>query len=728
MKQFVKDDFISDISNVDFTLLTETERNNPNEAFNSFEIKINTIIEKHMPLKKLSQRELKQKIKPWITVAIQKSMKRRDKLYKKYIKAKNVEIKKDYFEKYKTLRNKIVDLCRNSKKKHFSKFFTENINNIRNTWKGIKSIINIKSTQKHESISLMHNNEILSDPKKVADSFNEYFSSIAGELQGKIHHANQDFNKYLKNINNNSLLMTPTNKYEIIDIINTIDITKAVGPHSIPSNILHLIKDIISEPLAEIINISFETGIYIDNLKISKTVPIFKEKGSKFDRSNYRPISLLSNVNKLIEKIVFKRLNSFLEINNCMYDLQFGFRKKHSTSHALFDLTEEVRNALDNSDFSAGVFIDLQKAFDTVDHNILIKKLEHYGIRGTCNDWFRSYLTNRKQFVSINGFQSDEVIMEYGVPQGSVLGPLLFLIYINDLNSAIRFCTTRLFADDTCLLIKNKSLKQMQKQLNLDLRNLCNWLKANKISLNASKTEMILFRHPNKEVNYNLKIKIDGKKLLPSDYVKYLGIYIDPFLKWNYHVDVIAPKLSRACGMLMKIRHYVSESTLISIYYAIFSSILTYGSQIFGQIQNRHINRLQKLQDRSVRIINFSNYNAHRNPLYLKSKILKFNDSIQLFNFLFVHDCTRKNIPFSLQNSFNPVSNVHNYSTRKAIQYHMALPKIKTKVFGIMSIKYQSSLIWNTLNSKFNIIKFYDKSRYFCKRFITDYFIKSYLK
>ena len=183
------------------------------------------------------------------------------------------------------------------------------------------------------------------------------------------------------------------------------------------------------------------------------------------------------------------------------------------------------------------------------------------------------------------------------------------------------------------------------------------------------------------------------------------------------------PMSSRACGMLMKIRHYVSESTLLSIYYAIFSSILTYGSQIFGQIQNIHINRLQKLQDRSVRLINFAKYNDHRNPLYLNFKILKFSDSIQLSNFLFVHDCIRKNIPLSLQNSFNLVSNVHNYGTRNALQYHMALPKIKTKVFGLMSIKYQSSLSWNTLNSKFNCTTFYDKSRSFCKRFIKDYLI-----
>ena len=155
---------------------------------------------------------------------------------------------------------------------------------------------------------------------------------------------------------------------------------------------------------------------------------------------------------------------------------------------------------------------------------------------------------------------------------------------------------------------------------------------------------MILFRHPNKAINYNLKIKIDGNKLLPSNYVKYLGLYIDPFLKWNHHVDITAPKLSRAIGMLAKIRHYVSESTLLSIYHGIFSSILLYGSQIFGQSQNNQINRLEKLQDRAIRIMSFSKYNEHRNPLYSKYKILKFNDNIKLFNFLFVHDCITNNI------------------------------------------------------------------------------------
>ena len=194
-------------------------------------------------------------------------------------------------------------------------------------------------------------------------------------------------------------------------------------------------------------------------MKLSKAIPVFKEKGSNIECSNYRPISLLSNINKIFEKLMYKRLYNFLTKHNCIYKSQFRFLKHHSANHALIDLTENIRKSLDKSEFAVGIFIDLQKAFDTVDHKILLEKLNYYGIRGVANNWFKSYLTNRLQFVSINGFNSDEVMMQFGVPQGSILGPLLFLIYINDLHESIKFCSTCHFADDTNLLITNKSLK-----------------------------------------------------------------------------------------------------------------------------------------------------------------------------------------------------------------------------------------------------------------------------
>ncbi len=656
---------------------------------------------------------------------IKKSIVRRDKLYKKYVKAKNLEIKTDYHRKYKDLRNKIVSLCRQSKTSHFQKFFTENALNAKNTWKGIKSIININSTLKNDASSLLINNELITDPMEIANSFNNYFSSIAEELQGKIFQGH-DFTTYLTDRNDHNFFITPTDKIEIIGIINDIDINKSTGPHSIPSNILHLIKTNVSEPLTYLINLSFEKGVFFDNLKISKTIPIFKDKGSKLDCCNYRPISLLSNINKIIEKLMHSRLYKFLSIHNCLYDQQFGFRNKHSTTHALTDLTEDIRNALDNNTFAIGIFIDLQKAFDTVDHKILLHKLDYYGIRGTANDWFKSYLSNRKQYVSINGFESNVTDMKFGVPQGSVLGPLLFLIYINDLHKSIKYCKTRHFADDTNLLIKNKSLKQLQKQVNLDLRNLCKWLKSNKISLNASKTELIIFRHPNKAINYDLKIKIDGKKIIPSNYVKYLGLLIDSHLKWNYHTDTLAPKLSRAIGMLSKIRHFVTNLTLRTIYYGIFSSLLTYGCLIWGQIQNKNINRIIKLQDNAIRVINFACFNDSRDPLYKHSNILKFTDNVKLLNILHVHDSLKSNLPSVLNRNLPLFQDIHNHCTRGSSIKLFKMPKANTELNGIKSIKYSSLNAWNNIVNKFPESELYFKSKSYCKNFITQQLLESY--
>ena len=725
-KNFDKENFVLEISQTNWDSVINITKEDPNFSYNSFEKTLNSIIDKYIPLKKITKNELKLKCKPWITKGIKKSIQRREKLYKKFIKSKNQKSKDELHHNYKELRNHIVTIIRESKKLHFKKYFTKNINNIQNTWKGIKSVININNSIRSEPSCIRSNNTVITEPKEIANNFNNYFANIGHNLQSKIYQNDLNYKEYLTQVNDYSFFIKPTNKEEIISIINNINISKATGPHSIPSDILPSIKDYIADPLAKIINMSFVKGIYIENLKIAETIPIFKEKGNNLDCSNYRPISLLSNINKIIEKLMHSRLYNFLSIHNCIYDHQFGFRKNHSTNHALINLTEEIRDALDNNSFAAGVFVDLQKAFDTVDHTILLNKLNHYGIRGVTNNWFKSYLSNRRQYVTINGFKSDVAIMKYGVPQGSVLGPLLFIIYINDLHYAIKFCSTRHFADDTNLLITNKNLKQLKKHLNLDLCKLNKWLKANKISLNASKTELLVFRHPNKNITYDLKIKLNGKKLMPSKFVKYLGLILDSHLNWRFHTDILASKLSRSIGMLCKIRHYVDCITLRSIYYGIFSSLMTYGSQIWGQFQNKYVNRILKLQDKAVRIINFGSSFDSRNPLYCKSKILKLSDNIKLLNFIFVYDSIKNNLPSIFNNNFTRVNKYHNHNTRYATKNTVALPKIKTQIYGIKSIKYQSSSSWNYFLGKFAGKQLLDQTRSFCKNIITQNLLENY--
>ena len=238
------------------------------------------------------------------------------------------------------------------------------------------------------------------------------------------------------------------------------------------------------------------------------------------------------------------RIYKFLDKNNIIYSLQFGFWQHYSTLYALLNLTEATMKALDDGNFACGIFVDLRKAFDTVDHSILLSKLCHYGIHGLTNKWFEPYLANHKQFVSINGFVSSNSSIASGVPQGSVLGPLLFLLYINDLHVAIKHCAVHHFADNTNLLIIYKSLKRLNKLLNSDLKNLTNWLNANKISLNVSKTELIIFKPKRKPLDFNMKIKFNRKRLYPTDSVKYLGVKIDSKLNSRNHVNATAIKLN----------------------------------------------------------------------------------------------------------------------------------------------------------------------------------------
>ena len=250
--------------------------------------------------------------------------------------------------------------------------------------------------------------------------------------------------------------------------------------------------------------------------------------------------------------------------------------------------------------------MDLQKAFDTVDHEILLAKLSHYGIRGIANQWFRSYLSNRSQFVSIDGLDSLLKAILHGVPQGSVLGPLLFLIYINDLYNCIKYCETFHFADDTHLLHFSVSLETICKKVNLDLKNITCWLRANKIPLNAGKTEFLIFKPKHKTLDFLPTLNLDGKRIYPSQSVKYLGVYLDENLCWKPHVNHIASKLQRANGALSKIRHYVPHYTLLNIYHSIFSSHMRYACQVWGLRNTTTTHRILTLQKSALRLISFN--------------------------------------------------------------------------------------------------------------------------
>ena len=693
--------FKDEFDSVDWKNLLEIDKGDVDSSFNSFLDRFSSLYDKHVPLKQLTRRQADLLLKPWITKGILVSSSIRDSLNDDYVKTSDPELKAFLRSRYKFYRNRIVSLTRASKKLYYSRYFLQNSGNLKKLWQGVREIIS--SPRSNSCISLNINDSLSSNPEEVSENFNEFFSSIADKIRSDIPPTRHHFSEWLKNEHRSldQFFINPTSPVEVSKVLMSLSENKATGPHSIPYPIISSNLNSISSIFSDIINLSFFSGVFPSRLKEAKVIPVFKNKGSPFDAENYRPISLLSNIDKIFQKLMHKRLVDFLDQSNSLYPLQFGFRSNHSTESALLYSIDQISNALDEGNFGCSIFIDLQKAFDTVDHSILLSKLDFYGIRGKALNWFHSFLTNRSQFVNVSGCDSKSRLMKHGVPQGSVLGPLLFLLYVNDLHFALRYSLAILFADDTMLFLQNESLKTIAKQANIDLKLLMHWLKANKISLNAGKTELMIFRPIRKKLNYEVKIKINGHRLRPTNVVKYLGVYIDEHLNWKHHINYVCNKLKRANGALSKLRHYVNEKTLTSLYYSLFHSHVSYAAKIWGQRQTVPAHRVLILQKQALRIMSFSDFRAHSFPLFLRFKFLSFSDFVKYSNILFIFKLMNGDLPPPLLQTlrFKRLNDTDRHDVIRCKSGLLKLPEVRTVTYGNYSILYQSFLAWNELQN-----------------------------
>ena len=345
---------------------------------------------------------------------------------------------------------------------------------------------------------------------------------------------------------------------DIIAIISSFKSKTSSGHDGVSSKLVKDLKYALSFPLSIIINNSLAMGLVPDMAKLAKIIPIYKAKDKK-DISNYRPISLLPVVSKILEKVVHNFFYTFLEKNKVVYASQYGFRKNRST-------------AIENKQSTLSVFLDLSKAFDTIDHNILLHKLECYGVRGLALNWFQSCLTDRKQYVLYNNVQSQTLDITCGVPQGSVLGPLLFLIYVNDIANCLTHSKLISFADDTTVFLSSKCINDLYKNMNSDLDDLTNWFKANRLALNVNKSNCMLFQPNGNQNTLGNTLNIDVDPIEHTLYCKFLGIFIDNQLRWNNHLSHISAKLSRSVYILKTVKH-ILPLTLLKGHYIEFTRL-----------------------------------------------------------------------------------------------------------------------------------------------------------
>ena len=663
--------------------------------FDSFETIFQQVLDIHAPCKTKVARANN---KPYVNKQLRKEISIRAHL--KNIANKTGDISD--LLKYKKQRNYVSGLNGRLKKKYLKNLDLKQIETNRSFWKIFKPMFSTKYSPA-EKITLIENDNIITDDETLVEIFNEYFSNITNSLdifswatpeillaEDEISYAIRKYNNHPSIIKLKSLHKADS-KFEfthvlpetVLSYINKLNPRK-MSSGGISTSIIKEFSDIYCVEFTDCINASINNCLFPSNMKNGELSPIFK-KNAKTNKSNFRPITLNTALSKVAERIIYDQLYMFMNVK--FSNFLCGFRKGYSTKHALLRLIEDWRKALDSKDIVGSVFCDLSKAFDTLPHDLLIAKLEAYGIGPKALKLLNSYLKGRKQRCKLGSFFSTWRDILMGVPQGSVLGPILFNIFINDLFLFIQECGVCNFADDNSLWSRGKTLDIVINKLEGDTRRTINWLKINSLVANPDKFQFMILGTKKK---VNLKLEINGITCVSTSSVNLLGIEIDWKLSFNKHVLNICKQANKKAGALIRIRNHIDESQKLVLYESFIMSTFSYCPLLWmfcGIVADNTINRVQRRALRAV----YNDFISEGSGVLKNGNHLSVHERNINFLILEVFKYLNKESPPILNELFQ----VKDLSYNLRINNLLVLPSVSTQICGTHSIRYRGSTIWN---------------------------------
>jgi hypothetical protein len=688
----------------------------PSEQLTVFYNTMHELIDKYYPIKTCRIPLYKKK---WLSKGIRQSCRTKRKMYIN-LKRSYDETLDSYLKLYQHVLKKVLITA---KQLHAVNTIKKARNKSKAVWNLVKENTGKLTIHKGVSWKIEHGTEIISDPRIVANLFNQYFLSVGENSNNTC--KTDNFKELLKKkkVNNvKSMFIKPLVEPEIIKIAKSLKNSNSCGPDELHTCIIKNNIDILCIPICHIFNEHINLGVFPEALKRAKVIPVYK-KGGTTKINNYRPISLLSVLTKILEKCLAERLQSHMNVNGYISTKQFGFLKGKNTTTAITGLTTQILNNLNDGLKCAGIFCDLSKAFDCVDHDILLYKLEYYGLRGSVLNLFSSYLSNRRQFVEIKCsdhtqceqmYKSAEGTLRRGVPQGSVLGPLLFIIFINDLPDNVFNGTPYLYADDTSLILGAECYERLTLVTNRGWGDLSHWFSANGLSLNKDKCFYMIFKRALNSVDCVLNLP-----LTKTDSIRFLGVELDPCIKWYDHVNYVVKRLGSACYTLKSMAKVGDKKTLRTIYYSYVESIIRYGIEVWGN--SSYVNKILIMQKKCLRFIEGYFPETHRhlftkNSIYTVTALYIYQIGLHVFKNQNLYELRKVCERYPLRRDLDLVlPHSHFAHFKKSFNY------IAIKIYNHLEIDIKNSSNINEFSGKLKsyLIRrpFYNLDEYFGKIF-----------